>query len=176
MNIFYVHHANRERNKHPSQKDRLTKIGIKDAKLVAKLFLSAKKAGVHFKAIYTSPYNRCKKTAKIINKYLKIPLIEDERLNEFVNERQAKKYGLPLNVAETWLNCQMRNINCIKDIVNTYNDDDNVICVTSGVNLTAFISLAYQIKPSENLPYPIIPSCSPIGFKIDKTSFKFLDK
>lgn len=176
MKIFYVHHMLRATSKSPSQNDGVEKLGKKDAKLTAKLFLYAKNKGVNIKAIYTSTYFRCIETTKIINKYIKVPIIEDERLNEFVGTDGAKKYGLPPDTAETWLNCQNRIIACLKDIVDKYNKDDVVICVTSGVNLTAFISLAYQVKPSEKLPFPLVPSCSPIAFEIDKTNFDFLNK
>ena len=128
----------------------------KDAKIVAKLFEKASK-NLNIKAIYSSPFKRCIKTANIINKKLQLPLISEERFNEFCSVKN-----------ESWFDCQQRIINAIKDIVNKYDDNDTVICVTSGVNLTAFISLAYNIKPNNDLPFPMVMSCSPICFKIDK--------
>lgn len=73
---------------------------------------------------------------------------------------------------ETWTQCQNRIRDAIKDIVFKYDDNDIVICVTSGVNITAFIGLAYKIPPSETLPFPWVINCSPICFNIDKNSFK----
>lgn len=73
---------------------------------------------------------------------------------------------------ETWEECQKRIIEAIKDIVFKYEEKDTVICVTSGVNLTAFISLAYKIEPSNNLLFPMVPSCSPLGFEITSNDFK----
>jgi broad specificity phosphatase PhoE len=67
--------------------------------------------------------------------------------------------------------CQKRIREAIKDIVFKYDDNDAVICVTSGVNITAFISLAFKIQPSEDFPFPWVPSCSPIAFDIDKSCF-----
>ena len=72
---------------------------------------------------------------------------------------------------ETWTECQTRIREAIKDIVLNYDDDDTVIWVTSGVNITAVISLAFKIPASDNLPFPWVPSCSPIGFEIDKSCF-----
>ena len=72
---------------------------------------------------------------------------------------------------ETWSECQTRIRNAIKDIVDKYDNNDTVICVTSGVNITAFIGLAYRIPVSENMPFPWVPSCSPIGFEIDESMF-----
>ena len=175
MKIFYVHHALREKSNIPNQKDDIVKTYEKDAKLVSKLFLLATKNGFNIKAVYTSPYLRCKKTAELVNQYIKVPVIEDERLNEFASERQAKKYGLPLSETESWTNCQARIMSCLKDIVEKYDDTDAVICVTSGVNIAAFINLAYQIKPSEQVPFLLVPSCSPIGFEIKKESFNYLN-
>lgn len=173
MQIFYVHHALRKKGNPPSQEDGLEPLGKRDAKFVAKLFLGIKeKRGSNIVAIYTSSYFRCKETAKLINKYIKVPIIEDERLNEFVSKQHAKNYGWSEDKAETWLDCQKRMRECIKDIVFKHDEKDVAICVTSGVNISAFISLAYKIKPSKNLPYPAVPSCSPIGFDIDKSCFE----
>lgn len=176
MKIFYVHHALRAKGNPPSQNDGIQEVGKQDAEIVAKIFLDAKEGGKNIKAIYTSPYFRCRETARIINKYIQVPVIEDSRLNEFVDERQMIKYGLKTEDIETWKSCQERIIQCIKDIVYSYSAEDIVICVTSGVNITAFISLAYKIAPSNDLPFPSVPSCSPIGFDIDKSNFDFINQ
>lgn len=143
MKIFYVHHAMRKSNNPPTQEDGITNIGKQNAKLVSDLFSEFKMNGGNLVAIYTSPYYRCKETVKIINKSLNLPVIEDDRLNEFVSVHQALKYNLPKNESETWLDCQNRIIACVKDIVFSHEEDEVVICVTSGVNITAFISLAF---------------------------------
>lgn len=163
MKIFYVHHALRNPGNPPGQDDGLKELGIKDANIVADIFEDSKKYW-NVKAIYTSSFYRCKETARIINKNLNSPIIEDDRLNEFgsfYNNDQK----------ETWQECQKRIIESIKDIVFKYDDKDTVICVTSGVNLTAFICAAYGIKTSDTLPFPIVLSCSPIGFEINKDNF-----
>lgn len=157
MRIIYVHHAQRNAKTGLKQDNDITKLGEKDAKVQADILASNKKK---YKAIYTSPYYRCKKTALILNKKLKIPIFEDERLNEF--EHGSK---------ETWLQVQTRITDCLHDIVNKYEEDDVVICVTSGVNVAPFINLAYKLKPSENAPFIGISSCSPLGFTIDKSCF-----
>ena len=163
MKIFYVHHALREKGNPPTQEDGITEIGRKDAEINAEIFKEGNKK-LNIKAIYSSSFFRCMETARIINKQLNVPIIEDERLNEcgsvVINGEK-----------ESWLDCQERIIESLKDIVFTHNDEDCVICVTSGVNITAFISLAFKIKPSEDLPFPMVPSCSPIGFDIDKSCF-----
>ena len=119
---------------------------------------------MNIKAIYTSPFYRCKETARLINKHLNAPIIEDERLNECGSVYYGKK-------KQSWKQCQKRIIEAIKDIVFKYDEKDTVICITSGVNLTAFICAAYKIKPSSKLPFPLVPSCSPIGFEINRDNF-----
>lgn len=164
MKILYVHHGLRDSGKIPNQDDKLHYLGIKDAKIVAKILnMLPKKFNV--KAIYTSTYFRCRETARLINKYINVPIIDEPRFNEFT---QSINDG---GKNESWLECQNRIRSGIKDIVDKYEDDDFVICVTSGVNITSFISLAYKIQPSDDLPFPMVPSCSPICFDIDKNCF-----
>lgn len=169
MKIIYVHHGNRNKSNPPTQQDGLTKLGVKDAKILAKLLKQANKNGI-IKAIYTSTYFRCVKTAKLINKYIKVKIIEDARFNEYVNVHKAVK-GEDCSSNESWLDCQLRIRSALYDIVKNYNNNDIVLCVTSGVNITAFISLAYKIQPSNNLPFPLVPGCSPIGFDINIEDF-----
>ena len=170
MKIIYVHHALRQVGDPPSQDDKLQPLGIKDAETTAKL-LKTMAEKTNFKAIYTSPYYRCAKTAEIINKYTKLPIYHEPRFNEFNKVFEVINGERRVVKTETWTQCQTRIREAIKDIVDKYDDDDCVVCVTSGVNITAFIGLAFKILPSEDLPFPWVPSCSPIGFDIDKSCF-----
>ena len=170
MKIIYVHHALRDLGNPPTQEDGIKPLWIKDAGIVAEL-LKIMGERQNIKAIYTSPYFRCAKTAEIINKYINVPIFEDPRFNEFKKVFQVLHGDELVTKTETWLDCQLRIREAIGDIVNKYEDTDTVVCVTSGVNITAFISLAFKIEPSESLPFPMVPSCSPIGFDIDKTCF-----
>ncbi len=160
MKIIYVHHGNRNMGNPPSQDDDLTEIGYKDCQLVAELF-NNEKVKQHIKAIYTSPFFRCKKTAEIINTYLNVEIIFDDRLNEFDS----------IN-GESWIHLQTRVQNCIDDIIYKFNEEDIVICVTSGVNISAFINKSYSIKPSNDVPFLGVPSCSPIIFNYEKNPLK----
>lgn len=172
MKIFYVHHALRKIGNPPSQDDGILPLGIKDAENTAELFkMISENSKSKFRAIYTSPYYRCAKTAEIINKHMNLPVYEEPRFNEFHNVFEVLAKEKTNAKTETWLECQTRIRDAIKDIVNKYDDDDAVICVTSGVNITAFIGLAFKIPASESCPFPWVPSCSPIGFDIDKTCF-----
>ena len=170
MKIIYVHHALRQVGNPPSQDDKIQPLGIADAEITAEL-LKKMAEKTNFKAIYTSPYYRCAKTAEIINKHIKLPIIEDARFNEFNRVFEAIEGKQVVTKTETWEQCQVRIREAIKDIVFKYDDKDVVICVTSGVNITAFISLAFKIPPSESHPFPWVPSCSPIGFEINKDCF-----
>ena len=73
---------------------------------------------------------------------------------------------------DTWVSLQERVRNSLFDIVSKYDDNDVVICVTSGVNLAAFTSLAYGLKPSKEAPFMSVPSCSIIGFNLTKKNFQ----
>lgn len=64
MKIIYVHHAHRKMGNPPSQDDDITELGKQDAKLVGELLVLAREKGTNIKAIYTSPFKRCIKTAK----------------------------------------------------------------------------------------------------------------
>lgn len=170
MKIIYVHHALREKGNPPSQDDKIQPLGLQDAEIVAELMKKMSEYS-NIKAIYTSPYFRCAKTAEIINKHINVPIYEDPRFNEFNKVFDIIEGNKTITKTESWIDCQIRIREAIKDIVFKYDDNDTVICVTSGVNITAFISLAFKIQPSENLPFPMVPSCSPIGFDIDKDCF-----
>lgn len=152
MNIIYCHHAQRDYT--GNQNDDITALGRMDAELVGKFMKKIK----NIKAIYSSPYFRCMETARLINKSLGVPIIEEERFNEFVSKENK----------ETWVDLQRRVIAGIEDIVNKYSNEDTVICVTSGVNIAGFIDWNLGLKPSEKMAYLGIISCSPIIFKYNK--------
>ena len=172
MKIIYIHHALRAVGNPPTQNDGIQPLGIKDAETTAELLKGmSDKSKSTFRAIYTSPYYRCSETAKLINKYINLPIYEEPRFNEFNKVFEVIQGDKSITKTETWSECQTRIRNAIKDIVDKYDNNDIVICVTSGVNITAFIGLAYKIPVSENMPFPWVPSCSPIGFEIDKSMF-----
>ena len=86
MNIIYVHHALREKGNPPTQEDGIQPLGIKDAETTAELLKGMmERSKSTFRAIYTSPYFRCSKTAEIINKHINLPIYEEPRFNEFKN-------------------------------------------------------------------------------------------
>jgi len=173
MKIFYVHHALRDKGNPPSQNDGILPLGEEDAYITAKIFEQYKQF-LNIKAIYTSPYFRCKKTAEIINEKLNVPIYDEPRFNEFVSVFSLVKGEKEVEAIETWEDCQKRIQEAIKEIVNKHeeNKNDVVICVTSGVNITGFINLAYGLNASNDKPFPMVPSCSPIGFEITKEMCK----
>ncbi len=154
MNIVFCHHAEREIKEKPTQADGITRLGKKDAKIVGKMIEKHQ----NVKAIYTSPFFRCKETARIINKFLGVPIVEDARFNEFVSRDKL----------ETWTDLQNRIIEALKDIVAKYNDEDSIVCVTSGVNIAGFIDFQLGLQPSEDMAFLGVISCSPIIFKYKK--------
>ena len=124
MKIVYVHHAERDfsnKNIDPQEQD-ITIDGITEAELLAKKIhlLGVTK-------IYSSSYKRCVHTAEILNKNLGLEINIEKRFNEKEKE-------------ESWEDFLNRNKNAIKDIIDRGNKDDVVLCITSGVNLSAFVS------------------------------------
>lgn len=160
MNIIYCHHANRNKSKLPSNTDDITPIGEQDAMIVAELLKLAKDSGVTVSAIYTSNFYRCVRTAHLINKHLDAPILEDSRLNEFGSVEK-----------ESWLDAQQRVKEVILELIGKHEDNETVICVTSGVNIAPFICLNFGIDIDENTPFVRVPSCSPIMFEFPKNKF-----
>ena len=158
MKIIYIHHGNRNLGNPPSQNDDLTEIGYKDCALVAQLLETAP-IGIkqNLKAIYIAPNYRCIKTAEAVNKSFNLPIIEDFRLDEFGSVKN-----------ENWVDVQNRVCNCIDDIINSFKEEDVVICITSGVNLSAFINKAYGLSSSEQAPFLGVANCCPIVFDYKK--------
>lgn len=156
MKIIYMHHAERKKNNNYAwgskerENDGITKTGIKEAKLISK---QCKKLNI--KAIITSPYLRCKLTAEIINKYHNLQIIEDERFNE-------------IQKGEEWKKCLKRNMKAIDDIVKNYDDEDTIICISSGVNISAFICYFYNIEPTNEVSWTQAGTISPIIFNLKK--------
>ena len=83
--------------------------------------------------------------------------MEDSRLNEFKSIEN-----------EQWVDLQNRVSMCIDDIIQKYNNDDIVVCVTSGINIVSFINKAYNLQSSNDAPFLGIPSCCPIIFDYKK--------
>ena len=159
MKIIYMHHA--ERNvcndnidDDSKQLEDITEMGEKEAELLAERLKNQ-----NVTAIVTSPYLRCKHTANIINKYHNSPIIEEVRFNEMMK-------------GEEWKSLLKRNMNAIDDIVKKFNDDDTIICITSGVNFSAFVCYFYGIKPNNKVPWSQAYDISPIVFTSGK---KMLD-
>lgn len=163
MRIIYMHHA--ERAIGPNhfdpilrQEEDITERGIKEVRVIAEQMQERTKNNIlHIKAIVSSPYKRCMHTASIINEYLNVPIIEDPRFNEADSKED-------MNIGTLW----QRTIDGIQDIVDKYEDNDDILVVTSGVNLTGFICYFYNIDPKSNPPIAQGATCSPVNFIINK--------
>lgn len=147
-----MHHAERDNNKdyewgHPMRNnDGITQRGIKEAEI-----LSERLKDLDITAIISSPYVRCKHTAEIIAKYHSVAIIDDERFNERKPD-------------ESWETFLKRNMEAIDSITKNYKDDDTIICVTSGVNISAFMCYFYEVTPSENTPFSQAVGITPVLF------------
>lgn len=158
MKIIYCHHA--QRSWTGSQSDGLTDLGQRDAELVAELLKNVQEKE-KITAIYSSNFYRCMKTAEIINKYINVPIIKEPRFNEVKSVPN-----------ETWLDAQLRITEALKDIIKNNNNEDCIVCVTSGVNVISFIGLQLGIEPNKDMPFIGISSCSPMAFSFDKEKLR----
>ena len=159
MKIIYTHHAERnigENHNDPELKqlEDITELGVQEAEIIAKRLSKQ-----NITAIVSSSYLRCMHTAEIINKYHNVPIVEDARFNE-------------MKSGEDWKDLLKRNMEAIDHIVNKYNDDDTILCVTSGVNFSAFVCYFYNIEPTNDVPWSQAGTISPINFTTGK---KMLD-
>ena len=145
-----MHHAERNvtsENDHVlKQLEDITERGKKEAELVADRLKEQK-----ITAIISSPYIRCMHTGDIINKYHNVDIIEDDRFNE--------RYK-----GEPWVDFMKRNMEALDDIYHKYPDDSIIICITSGVNLTAFVSYFFDIEPTEDMTWCQANGISPVNF------------
>lgn len=156
MKIVYMHHAERDKSSAAEWGsfertfDDITEIGKKQAELLAQRLKNEK-----ISAIVSSPYLRCMHTAEIINKYHNLEIKEDCRFNEIQKD-------------EEWISLLKRNMEAIDEIVKSHSDDEIILCVTSGVNISAFICYTYNIVPSNDVPWSQACDISPVIFDIKK--------
>ena len=156
MKIVYIHHAERDKSSDAEWGsfertfDDITEIGKKQAELLAQRLKNEK-----ISAIVSSPYLRCMHTAEIINKYHNLEIKEDSRFNEIQKD-------------EEWISLLKRNMEAIDEIVKSHSDDEMILCVTSGVNISAFICYTYNIVPSNDVPWSQAYDISPVIFNIKK--------
>ena len=152
MKIVYVHHAERDIDKSVlGEEQGITGNGLKELELlVEKIPL------LNPTAFYTSSYKRCLITTEILNREVNVPIIEEERFNEYDGGSETYKEFLE------------RNIEAIKDIENKYSSDDVIICVTSGVNLSAFVCYFSGNTPSSDSIKCQALRTSPVLFTTDQ--------
>lgn len=157
MQILYVHHADRDRSNKfiDRQLQDITENGIQDANLLAE---KLKELNINISAIYTAPYLRCIHTAEIINKYHQSEIIKEPKFNE-------------MNNSETWQEFSLRNMKGIDNIIKKHNENDFIICVSSGVNLSPFIYYFNNITPTNNSPRIQALTTSPVLFSTNNKVF-----
>ena len=156
MKIIYMHHAERDKNSNVESgnsertMDDITEMGKKQAELLAQRLKNEK-----ITAIISSPYLRCMHTAEIINEYHNLKINEDSRFNEIQKDEKLESF-------------LKRNMEALDELVQSYSDDDVILCVTSGVNISAFICYTYNIIPSNDLPWSQACDLSPVIFNVKK--------
>ena len=155
MQIIYMHHANRDMSKGKSQENPITKEGFNEAKAIGELLGIANFSA---KCIYTGEFLRYQQTNEQINKYLQVPVIIDKRLNEF--DKKTKE--------ETGREYEKRIHQLLDEIIKNHNNDDIIICMTSGIALTCFMSYFIKGKPIKGFQVMYGTTVSPVSFIYNK--------
>lgn len=129
LNIYLIRHGEKEINEDPY----LTKRGRKQIKLLAKRLQKEK-----ITEIYSSDLNRCKETAEIISKRLKLQIKYTKVLRE-----------LPSIVKENPLKYK-KEINKVKKFWDKItNEKGNILLSSSGIVNRILISFALDIKTNK---------------------------
>ena len=76
-----------------------------------------------------------------------------------------------MNTGETWREFSIKNMQGINDIVKKHNDNDFIICVSSGVNLSPFIYYFNNIEPNNDSPKIQALTTSPVLFSTNNKVF-----
>lgn len=156
MRVVYIHHANRQKGNPSTQDDGISEVGLKDLE-VTKQLLNMANQKHKISTIYTSQFFRCTKTAEVINGDIRAKVIVDTRLDEMGSVER-----------ETWVDTQIRLHEFLDEIIEKHDDSDTIVCVTSGINLGAFVQKSLNLKASSDFPMYGVPSCSPIVFEFKK--------
>lgn len=151
MKIVYMHHADRDVRDGFNQENPITENGVKEAEILGEMW-----KGTSVKAIYLGDYIRYEQTAQIINKGIEAPMIKDSRLNEHKGKLES---------FETF---EQRTHDFIKEVIEKHNNDDIVFCVTSGANLSKFISFFIKGENIEGFKFIQAVGICPIMFHYDK--------
>ena len=76
-----------------------------------------------------------------------------------------------MNAGETWKEFSIRNMQAIDKIIKKHNDNDFIICVSSRVNLSAFVYYFGNIEPTNDSPRIQAVTTSPILFTTNNKVF-----
>jgi len=152
MKIVYIHHAQRDVSKGINQENGLTEFGVQEATIIGEMLKT-----VPAKAIYIGEYVRYKLTAELINKYIKAPIIVDDRLNERNAEDKKTENGFA-----------KRTQSFLDDIIEKHNNNDVIFCITSGGNLEEFVNYFYGGNKTDGFIRMQAIGVSPVNFEFNK--------
>lgn len=175
MRIIYMHHAKKdnfgEENQKPgfrNQENGLSQFGVEEAEFFRKVYGSK----VSFAAIYVGEFKRYRLTADIVN-INNAPIYIDKRLNESGSDEEF--YGVIINndnrkeiFSRHTRALRERTHKFLDDIIKKHNNDENILCISSGVNLGEFMSYFYkgEIKGLE-ISYAV--GLCPVVFQYNKS-------
>jgi broad specificity phosphatase PhoE len=149
---FYKQYSNRQSTKYPYDPDIINDQHNIICKVGNKL---VKKYGMPH-IIFSSPYKRTRKTAKILKKCLDVPIIIDNDLSEFINHKYdivledsvretTKLHNPPINETTHQFHERMKNH---REKIKNLLDDGVYWFVTHGLNIKNILNVKYPSQLS----------------------------
>lgn len=173
MRIIFVRHGQ-------DKNDKLTKLGIKQAKMIVNDLIYEKIA-----KIYSSPLERTQKTAKIISKYLKISeitldnrLLERETINDTMTENEINEFKINyLNASFSRKNPEglkeymQRTFDFLDEIIQNNINDENILIIGHS-SLSYILGAYFYGLPKDNiLIWTRVGNCSKLCFEYNKKQY-----
>lgn len=171
MIVKFVRHAE-------AKKDKITKIGHQELKLVKK-----QRETFSFAKVYSSPLNRCVRTARVFqNKYkIELEILEGLKDRELLKTKQPQNedeqmwydnYLNPMFSHESPEGCKeylARNFLQFKKIIDTHIDkNENVIIVAHSGTFYALNAYINGIYKNKNINWYRIGTCDSVYFEINE--------
>ncbi len=144
MKLYLIRHAQAESNVKRIVNDSLkTKIHITSLGKNQAQFAGKKLANKKIEIIFSSQFPRCQETSKIVNRFLKVKIIKDKRLNEWASGFDGKSYDelneylktdpfiLKHKKGESIPKLKKRIISFINDLKNNKKQEYNSVLIVS---------------------------------------------
>ncbi len=140
--VFFVRHAQPDDKWIDDRTRPLTPLGLEDSKIVSSVLLK-----FPIDAFFSSPYKRSKDTISECARIFKMEIHTDERFRERQSgenagdflERRWDNFNFCEKDGESLNNVQLRNVEALKEVLNSYNNK-NIVIGTHGTALSTILN------------------------------------